>query len=73
MQISPDQRTIVSVGAEGAIFLWKMPDEVTYARADNELPTISKEKYSNNNNVHFDNNNSKVSEQGSVASKANRK
>ena len=42
--ISPDQRTIVSVGEEGAIFMWKMPNEVVNARADNELPTISKEK-----------------------------
>lgn len=25
LQISPDQRTIVSVGSEGAIFIWSMP------------------------------------------------
>lgn len=60
--ISPDQRTIVSVGAEGkwrnifkkilniiiyfigAIFLWKMPEEVVSAKAENELPTITKDK-----------------------------
>jgi len=24
--------------------MWKMPEDVVYARADNELPTISKEK-----------------------------
>lgn len=42
--ISPDQKTIVSVGAEGAIFMWKMPNDILNARADNELPTISKEK-----------------------------
>ena len=52
--ISPDQKTIVSVGAEGslfffqaifpgAIFMWKMPEEVILARADNELPALSKE------------------------------
>lgn len=34
----------MSVGSEGAIFMWKMPEEVVFARADNELPTISKEK-----------------------------
>jgi len=27
-----------------------MPEEVTHARADNELPTVSKEKYTNNGN-----------------------
>jgi WD40 repeat protein len=26
--ISPDQRTIVSVGDEGAIFIWEIPSEV---------------------------------------------
>jgi cilia- and flagella-associated protein 52 len=30
------------VGAEGAIFIWKMPEEIIQAKADNELPTISK-------------------------------
>ncbi|KAL4465728.1 hypothetical protein ABPG72_015129 [Tetrahymena utriculariae] len=50
LQISPDQRTVVSVGAEGAIFIWKMPEEVVHARADNELPTISKEKHNNTQN-----------------------
>ena len=24
--------------------MWQMPAEIVYARADNELPTISKEK-----------------------------
>jgi len=32
------------VGSEGAIFMWKMPEEVVNARADNELPTLSREK-----------------------------
>jgi hypothetical protein len=27
--MSPDQRFIVSVGTEGAIFLWKTPEEVS--------------------------------------------
>lgn len=42
--ISPDQKLIISVGSEGAIFMWKMPESVLNAKADNELPTISKEK-----------------------------
>jgi len=25
--IAPDQKTIVSVGSEGAIIVWKMPEE----------------------------------------------
>lgn len=28
VEISPDQRTIVSVGSEGAIFLWHMPEKI---------------------------------------------
>lgn len=28
IKVSPDQRTIISVGSEGAIFFWKMPNEV---------------------------------------------
>jgi WD40 repeat protein len=28
IQISPDQKTIVSVGTEGAIFMWHMPEAV---------------------------------------------
>lgn len=43
--IAPDQRFIVSVGNEGAIFMWKMPEDVVNARADRDLPTVSKEKY----------------------------
>lgn len=41
MTISPDQKTIVSVGAEGGIFIWKMPEEVSNAKAEQELPTIA--------------------------------
>lgn len=48
IMIAPDQKTIVSVGSEGAIFMWKMPEAVIYAKADNELPTISKEKAEEN-------------------------
>lgn len=39
--ISPDQKSIVSVGTEGAIFIWKMPEEVVNAKVDKELPTVS--------------------------------
>ena len=27
-RISPDQRTIISVGSEGAIFFWSMPEAI---------------------------------------------
>jgi hypothetical protein len=60
----------VSVGSEGAIFIWKMPAEVTHARADNELPTVSKEKYTNNKNAQ---NNIDTKSQGSAASKGSQK
>lgn len=40
---APDQRTIISVGEEGAIFVWKNPEEVQLAKADSELPTLSKD------------------------------
>jgi WD40 repeat protein len=32
--ISPDQRTMISVGTEGAIFMWHMPDAVVNGKAD---------------------------------------
>ena len=32
--ISPDQRTMVSVGTEGAIFMWHMPEKVFQTKAD---------------------------------------
>lgn len=38
---SPDQKTIVSVGAEGAIFMWENPEEVQKARAESDLPTLN--------------------------------
>ena len=41
IQISPDQKTIVSVGTEGAIFCWSTPDKVLQARADKDLPTLN--------------------------------
>lgn len=31
----------MSVGSEGAIFIWKMPEEVVNAKVDKELPTVS--------------------------------
>ncbi len=39
--ISPDQRYIVSVSTEGAIFCWHMPEKVMNARADKDLPTLN--------------------------------
>jgi len=44
IQISPDQKTIVSVGTEGAIFIWNTPIDVQHAKPESELPTITKEK-----------------------------
>lgn len=41
--ISPDTRTVISVGTDGAVFLWRTPENVLNARAENELPTVSKE------------------------------
>lgn len=41
---APDQRTIISVGADGAIFIWRTPEEVVAARADNEMPTMTKDR-----------------------------
>jgi WD40 repeat protein len=35
--ISPDQRSIVSVGTEGAIFMWQMPDAVLLGKADQDM------------------------------------
>jgi len=39
---APDQKTIVSVGEEGAIFIWKNPEEVQASQAQQELPTMAK-------------------------------
>lgn len=38
LQFSPDQRFIISVGDEGAIFIWRTPEDVQRARADNQIP-----------------------------------
>ncbi|CAD8109148.1 unnamed protein product [Paramecium sonneborni] len=45
--ISPDQKTIISVGAEGAIFIWKMPESVINSKAQQELPTVQSIKKQN--------------------------
>lgn len=39
LKFSPDQKFIVSVGTEGAIFIWHNPKEVQDTMADNEMPT----------------------------------
>jgi WD40 repeat protein len=38
--ISPDQKYIVSVGTEGAIFMWHMPENIAAAKADSEMPEM---------------------------------
>jgi WD40 repeat protein len=42
IKISPDQRYIVSVGSEGAIFFWDMPKDVLGDKVEPELPTLTK-------------------------------
>lgn len=37
ISISPDQKTIVSVGTEGAVFMWHMPESVVETRADQDI------------------------------------
>lgn len=34
LRISPDQRRIVTVGSEGAIFLWEMPASIVGDKVD---------------------------------------
>jgi WD40 repeat protein len=36
--VSPDQSFIVTVGTEGAIFMWHTPEKVLQAKADKEMP-----------------------------------
>jgi|TARA_B110000285_G_C15100882_1_gene604941 WD40 repeat protein len=36
--IAPDQKTIISVGTEGAIFMWHMPEAVLAGKADQDMP-----------------------------------
>jgi len=43
MIISPNQKWIVSVGTEGAIFIWETPEEVLNAKADQDMPTMVQE------------------------------
>ena len=38
ISISPDQKTVVSVGTEGAIFMWHVPQKIYEARADQDMP-----------------------------------
>ena len=44
LKISPDQRRIITVGSEGAIFFWDTPQSV--AGVEPELPTVTKEEAS---------------------------
>lgn len=36
--ISPDQKTLISVGNEGAIFMWHMPEAVLHSKKDQDMP-----------------------------------
>lgn len=38
ISLSPDQKTIVSVGTEGAVFMWHMPEKVLEAKPDQDMP-----------------------------------
>jgi WD40 repeat protein len=42
VRISPDQRTIISVGSEGAIFFWNTPLSILNDKVEPELPTLTK-------------------------------
>ena len=44
IRISPDQRTIVTVGSEGALFFWHMPTSVVEDKVEPELPTVTKKE-----------------------------
>lgn len=44
LKISPDQRRIVTVGSEGAIFLWDMPEHIIKDKVEVELPTLTKQE-----------------------------
>lgn len=44
LKISPDQKKIVTVGSEGAIFLWEMPASIVHDKVDVELPTLTKQE-----------------------------
>ena len=46
LKISPDQRKIITVGSEGAIFFWDTPQSVAGDRVEPELPTHTKEEAS---------------------------
>jgi len=38
--IAPDQKSFVSVGTEGAIFIWHTPTKVQLTKADDDMPTM---------------------------------
>ncbi len=42
IKISPDQRFVITVGSEGAIFFWNMPSEIYSDKVQPELPTLTK-------------------------------
>ena len=42
--MSPDEKTLVSVGAEGSILVWKLPKEVVEAKQESDMPTLKEAK-----------------------------
>ena len=44
IKLSPDQKTIISVGNEGAIFFWALPEDVLKDVVEPELPTLTTKK-----------------------------
>jgi hypothetical protein len=44
MAISPDQSTLVSVGAEGSILMWQIPQAVAEAKQESDMPTLKDDK-----------------------------
>jgi len=43
IKVSPDQCSIISSDAAGAIFIWKMPTDILLAKPDDEMPTLNKD------------------------------
>ena len=48
IKFSPNQKYIVSVGSEGAIFIWHTPQDVLEAKADSEMPERPDDDEENN-------------------------
>jgi WD40 repeat protein len=68
IKISPDQRRIISVGSEGAIFFWDMPEAIIKDKVEPELPTLTKTSQNQKNEEKSVKNSVKGSVKGSVKS-----